>query len=612
MKPILDFFSKLSANLKNFWDSNLEKNKKNRKISQQKEWDKKLLVNLNDQKIPSWKQIKRLPATLSAKEKKLLRILGLVVFVCLLALAYVNYFQKLANVPKNGGEIIEGIIGSPLYINPILAQSHVDSDLDLSSLIFSGLLKYDNNLELVPDLADKYEISADQKTYTFYLKQKVSWHDNEPLTASDVVFTIQSIQDPNYKSPLYYSFQSVTVEKADDYTVKFTLKEPYAAFLNLLTVGIIPQHLWYDIPAINARLANYNQKPIGSGPYKLASLTKEKNGVIKLYILEKNKNYYAKEPYINRIIFKFYPDYESATNALINKEVQSLGFLPKEYLKKFANKRDFNLYDINLSQYTAIFFNIKNNEFLKDKYIREALALAVDKNKLIEEVLQNQGQVINGPILPGALGYSAETKKYDYSPQKSLEILSANGWTLSGEYLKKGDKELKITLTTVEQAEKIKAANIIKDAWNNIGVNVDLQIISKDQIEKDIIRPRNYQALLYTEIIGYDPDPFPFWHSSQREDPGVNLVDSANRKIDQLLEEARLTNDKTIRQQKYQDFQNLLAEDLPAIFLYSPTYTYPVSKKIKGIELKRIANPFDRFTDIENWFIKTKKKFSDN
>lgn len=603
------FLKDLSQNLKSFVFLQLTKMKKQRKISTQKQLDKKILTQLKGKKIPKWKQFKQLPKTLSTQENLLIKILSLIILICLIFLVYTNYFKKLTTVPKNGGEFTEGLIGSPLYINPILAQSHIDADLDLTSLIFSGLLKYNKNLEIVSDLADSYDISEDQKTYTFYLKKDVKWHDNEKLTASDVVFTIQSIQDPDFKSPLYRSFEGVTVEKIDDYTVKFSLQEPYAAFLNILTVGIIPQHLWYDIPAINAKLAIYNQKPIGSGPFKFASLVKEKSGIIKLYILEKNKDYYAKEPYINKIIFKFYPDYENAIEALINKEVQSLSFLPKEYLNKFTNKRELNLYNINLSQYTAIFFNSKTNELLKDKKIKEALSYAINKNKLVDDLLQGQGQPIDGPILPGFLGYNDEIKKYDYKPEKSLEILADEGWSLDGEYLKKDDQDLKITLTTVEQTAQITAANLIKEFWNSIGVNVELQIIPKDNIEKEIIVPRNYQALLYGEIIGYDPDLFPFWHSSQREHPGVNLANYANRKADQLLEEARLTNDKETRHKKYQEFQNILIDDLSAIFLYTPTYTYPVNTKIKGIELERIANPYDRFVDIENWYIKTKKSF---
>ncbi|MCX6746502.1 MAG: ABC transporter substrate-binding protein [Candidatus Parcubacteria bacterium] len=608
MNFLFKFFSDLKQNLQNFVYWRFENFSKLKKISKQNDHDKKIVATLSHKQLPSWKQFKRLSHTLNKTESLLIKIFSVIILLSLIFLFYTQVWQKLKTVPKNGGEFAEGIVGSPLYLNPILASGLADVDTDLTRLIYSGLLKYNEKLELVPDLAERYEISNDQKTYTFYLRKNAKWHDGDNLTAADVVFTIKSIQDPDFKSPLERTFAGVKIEMTDEYTVKFTLNEPYAAFLNILTVGIIPQHIWYDIPALNAKLAVSNQKPIGSGPFKFKSLVKEKSGLIKVYTLEKNKNYYGKIPYINNIIFKFFPDYQSAVDDLINKNIQSLSYLPKEYLKKI-NKRDLNFYNFPLSQYTAVFFNSKNNKLLDNKKIKEALSYALDKNKIIEDVLQNQGLIIDGPILPGFLGYTPDLKKYEYNPPKAIELLASDGWSLSGETLKKKDQELKITLTTVDQSEYIKVANLIKEFWTSIGINVEIKPVAKDQFEKEVITPRNYEALLYGEIIGYDPDLFSFWHSSQKEAPGVNLANYVNRKADQLLEEARQTNAQGVRNKKYQEFQNILIDDLPAIFLYSPDYTYPVNKKIKGLEVEKIALPADRFINIENWFLKTKKQF---
>ncbi|MCX6739966.1 MAG: ABC transporter substrate-binding protein [Candidatus Parcubacteria bacterium] len=603
---MIKFFLNLSQSAKNYILFYLAKYRNEKKISQQKDLDKKVLAALNGKKLPNLKQLKRLPQTLNKHEKFILKGLILIALVTGVFLFYNGYYKNLISLPATGGEFSEGLIGSPLYINPIFAFN--DADKDLSSLIYSGLIGYNEKLEPIPDLAERYEVSEDQKTYTFFLKRNIKWHDNKNFTANDVLFTISAIQNPNYKSPYSRSFTGVGVEQVDDYTVKFTLEQPYAGFLNILSIGILPKNIWENTPAANAKNVIYNQKPIGTGPYKFKSLVKDKSGQVKSYVLEKNKNYYAKIPYINKIIFKFYPDYDSATSALANKEVQNLSFLPKENLAKI-NKRDINIHSINLSQYTALFFNTKNSELLKDKIIREALALAIDKNKLLEDVLSNQGKKIDGPILANFPGYSEDIKKYEYNPQKALEILTADGWTIDNEKLKKKDVELKITLTTVEQNDNIKTANLIKEFWDSIGINVDLQIIAKDKIQSEIIMPRNYEVLLYGEIIGYDPDLFPFWHSSQRNDPGLNMSYYSNRKVDQLLEEARQTNDLSQRAAKYQEFQNLLIDDLPAVFLYSQNYLYPATKKIKGINVQRIASPSDRFINIENWYIKTKKQF---
>lgn len=606
MSSILKFFLDLSQTLKNWLQYNWIKFKKSQKIEKQKELDKKVVARLGSKKWPSWKQFKKLPQTLNRLEKIALASLLALLLVSGAYLFYDGFYKKLPVVPKNGGDISEGLVGSPAYLNPIFA--YTDTDQDLNRLIYSGLIKYNNKLETIPDLADRYELSADQKTYTFYLKHNLKWQDGQNLTAADVLFTVNCIQNVDYKSPLAPSFNGVKAEKIDDYAVKFTLTQPYAAFLNVMTVGIIPQHIWQDIAPATAKMAIFNQKPIGSGPFEFKNLVKEKSGLILSYTLEKNKNYYGHVPYLNTVMFKFYPDYESAVEGLDNKEIMNLSFLPNEYLNKIS-KWDLNLVNVNLAQYTALFFNDKNNSLLSDAKVAQALAYAIDKKKIIDDVLSGQGQVIDGPILPNYLGYDPNITKYDYNPQKALQILTADGWTIDKDLLKQKGKDLKITLTTVDQPENVKVANLIKDFWTSIGVNVDLQIVSKDKIESDIITPRNYQVLLYGEIIGYDSDLFPFWHSSQRSAPGLNLANYSNRKVDQLLEEARQTNDPQVRAAKYRDFQNLLIADMPAIFLFSPDYTYPLSKKIHGFELQKIASPSDRFINIENWYLKTKKQW---
>lgn len=579
---------------------------KNQRIRNQKRLDQKLVAYLNKNKLPKFKQIKHLAKVLSSKEKLAIKILALLILVSAVWLGYNNIFKQLTYLPKNGGEFTEGLVGSPLYLNPILAQTN-DVDIDISSLIFSGLMKYNKNLELETDLAEGYEYNEEENSYTFQIKKNIEWHDGEPFSAGDVVFTFQSIQDENFKSPLYRTFQGVEIEKIDDYSVKFTLAEKYAAFLNVLTVGILPEHIWYDIPPVTANISKFNQKPVGTGPFKFKSIIKESSGIIKSYTFEKNKDYYGKVPYINKVIFKFYPDQQLALDALINKNIDSVGFITKESLEKIIGKGSLNIYNFNLSQYTSIFFNTDKNELLDNVKLRKALAYAIDKKQIIESVLNNQGQDIHTPILPGFLGHSDEVQKYDFNPTKSAEILIGLGWELDGDYLKKDDIELKITLTTVDQPENVKTAEIIKQSWNNIGINVELQIVPRTQIQKEKLITREYEALLYGEVIGYDPDPYPFWHSSQREHPGVNLTNYANRKADELLEEARKTSDDESRIEKYIEFQNIIAENIPAIFLYAPTYTYPLSKAVKGLDIQRISNSSDRFIDIENWYIKTKK-----
>jgi len=275
-------------------------------------------------------------------------------------------------VPNHGGEYIEGLIGSPRFINPILAQT--DADKDLSKLIFSGLLKYDEHRRLVPDLAESYQISEDELVYTFYLRKDVIWHDGRPFKADDIIFTVASIQDPEFSSPLSRSFRGITAEKIDDYTISFTLKESFAPFLGLLTFGILPEHLWYSIPPVNADLTELNKIPVGTGAWKFEKFTKDKTGIIKSYVLKKNDAYYGEKSYIDSIIFKFYGDFISAVDALKSKNVQGIAYLPKELFNDLSKYKNLNYQNLDQPQYTAIFLikEIKNfyNQIILDRQLQ--------------------------------------------------------------------------------------------------------------------------------------------------------------------------------------------------------------------------------------------------
>ncbi len=625
---------------------------------QQKELDKKLVYSLNKTKIPSPKQLKYLSQVLSPKQRLLVNGSIILIIAGLIFIAGVFYFRNFLPTPTVGGEYTEGLIGAPQYINPLLSQTN-DVDSDISRLVFSGLLKYDRELQLVSDLAQSFETSEDQKSYTFVLKENLTWHDGQPLTADDVIFTFRNIKDPDFKSPLLISFRGVEIEKIDSRTVKFILPEPYPAFLEVLTVGVLPEHIWGEIPPINANLTEYNLKPIGSGPWEFKSLVKDRLGNIKSYVLVPSPDYCGPKPYLEKITFKFYPDFESAVGALKNHSIEGISFLPKELKSQISGRKDIKYYSFYLPQYTAIFFNQKQNEILKDKNLRTALAISIDKSKILTEALQLEGEIIDGPILPVEISQN-EDKKIAFDQQKANQILDEDGWkritsqeyqefirkqeaeknkesadtnyetqnqnqatttqetiaetSPQGEapqafYRKKDDKILEITLTTVNQPENTKATELIKEFWQNVGIKVDLQIVEGSRIRREIIKPRNYQVLLFGIIVGSNPDPYPFWHSSQIQDPGLNLALFANREVDKLLEDAKKTADSEQQKQNYQRFQDILTAELPAIFLYNPTYTYLVDQKIKGVNLYRIIIPADRFNNLEDWYIKTQRRW---
>ncbi len=573
-------------------------------MAEQIDLDKKLVFSLAKKRFPNWKQVQYLPQYLSKKEKLIIRVLIALIIISL-GLLLVRFYQRhILYLPQEGGNYVEALVGQPSYINPVLAQS--DIDRDLNKLIYSGLFKYNDNLEIVPDLAESYEISEDKKTYTIHLKPEILWHNSNALLADDIIYTFDIIQDTEFNSPLYASFSGVAIERIDDYTVTFTLPNPFAPFLSNLTVGILPGHIWHDVGPTNFRLAEYNTKPIGSGPYQFKELTKDRSGTIKSYTLERNDNYYLPSAYLEEIAFKFYPDFESAINATNNNNVDGVSYIPKNLKDSITNKNTV-IHSLQLPQYTAVFFNQKNSIF-KNEDINKALSLATDKERILTEALQNQGVVVDAPILEGYLGYHPEITKFNYDPSRAAEVFDEQGWKVpeEGGIRQKDGNKLQFSLTTVDQPEYLLTANILVENWEALNIGVELKIMNPSRVDKEVIKPRNYEAFLYGEILGSDPDPYPFWHSSQSLNGGLNLSSYYSKDADTLLEEARQSDNNEERSQKYIEFQNILVEDMPAIFLYSPLYDYGVTKNIKGINTERITVPSDRFNGIEDWYSKTK------
>lgn len=576
--------------------------------------EKRIVLGVLKKKpFPLFSQFKYLPHFLSKKEKAALIIFSAMGLISLLGLGSKIYFDNTKLTPDEGGEYSEGIIDYPRFINPLYSQNN-PVDKDLVSLVYSGLTTWNTRGSIVLDLAKEYSVSEDEKTYTYILREDALWHDGKPVTADDVIFTISAIKNNKYNSPLLNTWGEIEVKKVNDFTVQFQLKKPYAMFPSLLTAGILPKHIWERVPVASISLAEANTKPVGSGPYKFKSFTKDKMGVIKSYTLEKNKDYYGQKPHIETINLKFYPDYVSAVNALDNNQIDGLAFVPVEAKNSLKIKNRFEAYDLTLPQFNAIFFNSKNNAILKSKEVRQALAMAIDKKKIASDALDDYVNLIEGPILPDFPGYTDanESGKLYYDKDGAVKILVDAGWVLKDGNkfrVNKKNEHLKISLTTIEKDQNIRAAKIVQEKWEEIGVEVELKIVGAGNIAKDVIDARNYQTLLYGEMYGPDLDPYQYWHTTGIKFPGLNLAQYSNTKTDKVLEEARQTSDKVIRQKKYQDFQSLLLEDFPAIFLWQPKYTYFIDKKIKGVEISTLLTPSERFKYIISGYINTKRSF---
>ncbi len=616
--------------------------------------DKKLVYSLSKSKFPNFRQLKHLGKTLGKREVWLINFL---IFFIILNLGWLgfNAAQKhLRIVPVSGGQYTEGLIGSPVHINPLYATLS-DADNDIAHLVYSSLFKYDVNGQLENDLADSYQISPDGKTYTIKLRSDARWQNGEKVTADDVIFTFEDITNPAYNSPLRFGFNGVDANKLDDQTVVFTLSENYAPFLGLLTFGILPQSVWGDVAPESAPVAEPNLKPVGSGPYQFKSLVKDKSGNIKSYTLTVNKDYYGKKPYLKEIIFKFYPDSTEALGALNDNSVDGLSYLANSDRENLIAKNSWNFFQLDLPQLKAIFFNQSKNPLLKDVKVRQALSYATPKQQIIDQAEGGAARIADGPILDNNYAYNPNIQKYDFDPAKAASVLDAAGWKKdvvtdeliaalnaknatttknvltdiektelalgTGTWLyqepapaKTGTAKtttpavrnyLIINLTIVDDQESGQIAGIIKDSWAKIGVKVAITPIPVKEIQSSAVKPKNYEALLFSEQVGNDPDVYVFWDSTQAGTDGLNLSNYKNEDADKALEDGRTSLDQNQRIADYQQFQTLLTNDAPAVFLFSPYYTYVQNKKIKGFAVKSISSPSDRFSDIANWYVKT-------
>jgi len=623
--------------------------------------DLKLLRKIKPATFPTWRQLKYLGKFLNPTEKRITWAACITLFLAIVGWSIYAITTHSVLVPKIGGEYSEALIGQPKYINPLFASTN-DIDSDISSLVYSGLFKYDNSKNIVPDLAQDVTIGSDQKTYDIKLKSGLKWSDGEPITTDDILFTFETLQNAEAGSPLIASFQGVRLEKTGDDTVRFTLKTPYAPFLDTLTMGILPEHIWADILPANIRLAKFNWQPIGSGAWKFDKMVKDNSGSVQSYTLIPNENYYGKKPFLQSITFKFFNNHNEAVSALRSQNVLGISFVPHNLKDKVTGK-NLNNFSIQLPQYTALFFNKSAFSELKDADLRLALNEALDKKTIINEALDGDGLEINSPILPGNLGYNDSIKKIEFDTEAANKLLDKK-WpriepeeyfkirhdqivqslkpaqpaskdsktddtaalpeidenkindTIRSEmnseqsfYRKLGKTDiLHITITTADTPEYIKTAQEVAKMWQAIGIQTSVNTVASRQIVRDALKDRNYQVLIYGEMIGADPDLYSFWHSSQSEYPGLNLAKFSDRDADKILEDARVTLDTDARSKLYQKFQDILAKELPAVFLYSPTYIMSVSKDIKGIDVSNLVSPQDRFNNINDWYIKTKRQ----
>ena len=563
-------------------------------------------------KLPLRSRLRLLPKVLSKTERYLTLGLAVLFALSLLSIPVTTYYHFTVAVPADGGTLREGILGIPRLINPLLSQVS-DADRDLASLVFSGLYRYNGHGQLVPDLAQGLpEITSDGLSYSVTLRENAMWHDTVPVTAGDIVFTVLTAQNSDYGIPLSIrgNWQGVTVEKASDRVVIFHLKSKYAQFPNVLTLGILPKHLWGDIKPSNFSLSELNLKPVGSGPYRFASLTKDDLGRLVAYKLAAWEQYYDGRPHINNLEFRFFGSEEDLISAFNSNDIDNIGSVSGMHVKDIKFRSRISLEQLKMPRYYALFFNQNQSKALSDKNVRLALNEATDRVAIINTAMDGNAFLINSPMMGGILDINPNVRSYDYDLDKATSVLKAGGWTTNdaGLLARGKDNTLELKITTSQWSELGAVAREVKSQWEKLGVKVTIEALPISQLQQ-VIKDRNYQILLFGEIMTIDPDPFTTWHSSQRQEPGLNLALYKNDTTDRLIEEARTTLNPLERMQKYDDFQKILLEDIPAVFLYSPHYLYGLSRDVRGFDTTIIPTPEGRFTDITRWYIDTRRTF---
>jgi len=510
--------------------------------------------------------------------------------------------------PASGGTYTEGVIGQPSFINPILAKDGTP-DKDLVTLLFASLT----------DMATSIKHNNDYTVWNIRLKKGAVWSDNTPITSDDVIFTIQRIQNPDTASPMLTDWQHISVERISELEIQFSLPNSYSLFKENILAQFrpIPKKLFADISPSNTILSVYNLEPVGSGPYTYQHLDKRKDGFITSYTMKANRYYDAigHIPYINTFAVKFYKNDRDLTAAYNIGDIN--GFYTAKSDIQSQLRINSHVYNIPTTKYFALFLNQDANPLLEDVAVRTALSLAVDKKRIVADVFENGAIISDGPLPPTLDYYNSEVEKtWNYDTARALDILAEAGWTTNQDTNilehKSGTKivPLSITITTPDIATLDAIANHIANNWKSIGIDVQVKKVDPTLINNDVIKTRNYEALLFGNILSQTPDLFSFWHSSERFYPGLNLSLYDNSSVDHAIESLR---SKDPNSTSYRDtlnaLQEVIATDIPAIFLVSPRHFYVVRHNINGILVGRIALPNDRFADVQNWYVKTQRSF---
>jgi peptide/nickel transport system substrate-binding protein len=523
-----------------------------------------------------------------------------------------NPLNLILPQPESGGIYTEGLVGSFGRLNPIL-DLYNPADRDIDRLLFGGLFKFDSRGIPQTDLAESWGNTPDGTTYNVTIRANAFWHDGEPVTTDDVLFTLSLLrsQYSAYPADVRALWDEVEVTRLSDKTIKFALTEPFVPFLDYLTFGLLPAHLLESVPADQIANADFNLEPVGNGPYRFDHLMVE-DGQVTGVVLVASENYYGKASFIEQVVFRYYPTAQAAMDAYHQGEVLGISQITTEILSDALAEKNMALYSGRLPRISLILFNLKNAEvpFLQEKIVRRALILGLNRQWMVDTYLHSQAIVADSPILPGTWAYYMGVPHIDYDPDAAIASLKTDGYILpaDGSVRAKNSQQLAFTLLYPDDELHALLAQSIQKDWADIGVQVTLQAVSYDSLLNDFLVPRQYQAALVDLDLSRspDPDPYPFWHQAEATG-GQNYSQWDNRTASEYLEQARVLVDQNVRARLYRNFQSIFARELPALLLYYPVYTYGVDLRVQGVQIPPLFEPSDRFNNVSDWYLVTRR-----
>jgi peptide/nickel transport system substrate-binding protein len=515
--------------------------------------------------------------------------------------------------PTEGGVYTEGLVGSISRLNPMLdLQNPADRDVD--RLLYSGLVRFDYRGVPIPDLAEAWGNTPDGTIYNFSIRRDAVWHDGEPVTVEDVVFTIDMLKSEasSYPQDVKDLWNEVEIKELDDKTIQFILPEPFAPFLDYATFPLLPKHLLGDTSPEQLAEADFNLAPVGTGPFKFDRLIVQ-NGQITGIELSAFQDYYLAKPFIEKVVFHYFDTASAALDAYEQGEVLSVSRLTPDVLPEALADSNLSVYTGRLPRMSLVFLNLKNPEveFLQDPAVRRAMMLGTNRQYIVDKLLGGQGIVADGPVFPGTWAYYDGLEHVDYDADAAVNLLKDNGYIIpaaGGTVREKDGKALDLTLRYPEDEQHLAIAEQLKKNWDEIGFNITLEAVPYDDLINTDLETRSFEAALadLNLTLTPDPDPYPFWHQSEATG-GQNYSQWDDRTASEYIEQARVTTDLDTRARLYRNFQVVFDKELPSLPLYFPVYSFGVSNQVSGVQVPPLFDFSDRFSNITQWYMITRR-----